>query len=181
EYSKGELAKLILLGIAGVGLIIVCVTLPGLGQVYELFKPKNTRDRKRLYRSTRQLEKQKLLRIYRKNGKDIVEVTRLGQRKILAYNLEDMKIKRPKKWDGWYRVIMFDIPEKKKIARREISSLLSNIGAYRIQKSTFVSPFECKKEIDFLGEYFDVRKNIVYMLSKNFDGEDAVKKHFKLS
>jgi len=135
-YTKGELAKMILLGVAATGLVFVCVALPGLAQVYNLFNPKNSRDRKRLYQSISQLKKQKFIKIYRKNGNDVIEITEKGKRKILEYKLEDMEIKRPKKWDGLYRIIMFDIPEKKGGVRREVSQLLKDIGTIRLQKST---------------------------------------------
>lgn len=180
KYSHGELAKMILLGLVGVGLVIVCVTLPGIGPVFELFKPKNTYERRKLRHSFKTLQKQNMVHVYNKNGKTVIKITEKGQKKVLKYNLENMEIRRPKKWDGKYRIIMFDVPETKKIARRELSSVLARIGAYRIQKSAFVSPFECRPEIDFVGGYYGVRTNIIYITAEDLDNADAIKKRFHL-
>ena len=37
-----------------------------------------------------------------------------GERRAQRYKLEKLKIERQKKWDGKWRVVMFDIPEEKR-------------------------------------------------------------------
>jgi len=180
KYNKGELAKDILVAIAVGGLVVSCVAMPGLAYIFALFKPKNSYEKNKVRQAIKKMQKQKLIRIYSKNGRDIIEITKNGQKKLLEYKIDEMKIKKPKKWDGLYRVVMFDIPEKKVAARREISFRLKEIGAIPIQKSTFVSPFECRNEIDFIGEYFGVRKNIIYLIAKEIDNEVKIKKFFNL-
>lgn len=50
------------------------------------------------------------------------------------------------KWDHFWRLIIFDIPEKKK-ARQKFRRLLKAIGCYQLQKSVYVYPHDCKNEI----------------------------------
>ena len=49
-------------------------------------------------RALEKMKKRKLVRIYDKDGLDVVEITESGKKKVLSYNLENIKkINRPKK------------------------------------------------------------------------------------
>lgn len=181
RYKHGELAKEILKGLAIGGFIVACFALPGLAQVAVLFKPQKPYDKHRVYQAVRGLQKGKLVHIYEKDGKEVVEITQAGKKKVLEYNLDDMKLKIPKKWDGWWRIVMFDIPQTKKRARDAISSKIKELGLYPIQKSVFVSPYPCKDEIDFVGEFFNARNHIIYIRAKEIEGAPKLKKHFNVS
>ena len=42
-----------------------------------------------------------------------------GEKKALKFKLDEMEIKKPAKWDGEWRIVIFDIPERfKKPERR---------------------------------------------------------------
>lgn len=181
NYDKGEIAKKILKGLALGGFIVMCFAMPNLAQVVDLFNPKGARDRYRVKNTIKRLQERKLINIYTKNGKEVVEITKAGKKKVLEYNLDDMKLKVPKKWDGWWRIVMFDIPESKKRARSAVSRIIKELGMYPIQKSVFVSPYVCKNEIDFVGEFFNVRDHIIYIKAKEIEGVREIKEYFSLS
>lgn len=181
DYKKGELAKEILVTIAGVALLAGFIAMPGLTKVIPLFRANNTNDRQRARQSMRRLEKKKLIRVYIKDNNEVVEITKAGKRKVLEYNLDDMKLRTPKRWDGWWRVVMFDIPQSKKRARDSVSRKIKELGMYPIQKSVFVSPYVCKNEIDFIGEFFNVREHIIYIKAKEIEGVRKLKEHFGVS
>ncbi|MCH7763134.1 MAG: hypothetical protein IIB95_05255, partial [Candidatus Marinimicrobia bacterium] len=63
-----------------------------------------------------------------------------------------------------WRIVIFDIPEKRKKARDAINLKLKELGFHPIQKSTFIFPYECRNEIDFVAEHFFVRKYINYIV-----------------
>ena len=180
-YEKGELAKEILKSIALVGFVVAMVAAPGLGRLAPLFLKYNAQSRRRFKQSLKGLEKKKLVRMYVKDGKEVIEITQAGKLKVLEYDLENMKLVIPKKWDGWWRIVMFDIPESKKRARDAVSRKIKELGMYPIQRSAFVSPYLCKNEIDFVGEFFGVRENIIYIKAKEIQGMSKLKKHFNLT
>ena len=180
QYKKGELVKIVLMTIAVVGMVLIVVALPGMGQVLTLFKPKNQNDRNKLRRVFKQLNKQKVINYYQKNGKDIIEITSKGEKKLVAYKFESLKLDTKKRWDGKWRVVMFDIPERQKQARNAIGRKLKEIGFIQLQKSVFIAPYECEAEIDFIGEYFSVRKYIKYMRVEHVEDEHKLKNHFAL-
>ena len=180
KYTKGEITKIILKSLVVGTLFLTVLALPGLAQVYTLFRPKNSRDRYQLNKSIHNLKKQKLIRVYKKDNNDVIEITEKGKKKVLAYNLDDMKIKKSNKWDEWWRIVIFDIPEQNRRARSAITFKLKEMGFYPLQKSTFISPYKCKNEIDFIGNYFNVRKYLIYIKAKEIETGKQLRKHFGL-
>ncbi|MFZ2832052.1 MAG: hypothetical protein WAZ40_02775 [Minisyncoccia bacterium] len=178
KYERGELAKEILKGLAMGGFIVVCLAMPNLVQVVDLFKPRNSRDRYRVKQAIRGLEKKNMVRIMNRNGHEVVEITKEGKKKVLDYDFDEIRLNARQKWDGKWRMVMFDIPETRKSARDTVSSKVKEIGMYPIQKSVFVFPHPCKDEIDFVGEMTGVRKNIIYIEATHIDGDEKAKKHF---
>lgn len=114
NHERGELAKDILKGLALGGFIIGCIAIPNLAQVTKLFNSRGWRDNHRVRQAVQRLQKKRLVRIINSDGNDIIEITELGKRKVLEYKLGTMELNRMKKWDGRWRIVMFDIPEQKK-------------------------------------------------------------------
>ena len=173
NYSRGEMAKKILRGLAIGGLIVASFALPNLPQVFSFLGIKNAKDRRRAKRVIQELKKQKLINLYEKGDYLVMEITERGEKRVLKYKIDEVKIMRPKKWDGYWRVIMFDIPESYKRARDALSSKLKEMELYPLQKSVFVCPFECRDEIDFIGEFFNVRKFVHYFTAREMDAKDG--------
>ena len=180
KYSKGQIAKNILKALLIGGVAVTVIALPGMAQVLRLFLPNDKKYKQRIKRSLNGLHKQKFVRIYKKNGKEIVEITENGKKELLSYQFDEMKIDKSKKWDGMWRVVIFDVPEKRKQSRDLLNFKLKEMGFYPIQKSTFILPYECKKEIEFIGEYLFLGEKIKYLLVKEISEEGILKKHFNL-
>lgn len=170
--QKYELTKEILRGLALGGLIVASFALPNLPQVFGLLGIKTAKERKRIKRAVESLKKQKLIDLYEKGDDMVMEITERGEKRVLKYKIDEVKIARPKKWDGYWRVVMFDIPENYKKARNALSGKLKEMELYRLQKSVFVCPFECKDEIDFISEFFNVEKFVHYFKTKEMDTKD---------
>lgn len=74
---------------------------------------------------------------------------------MLKYDFDIIALKA-KRRDGKWRLIVFDIPESKKVNRDAFRSKLLQLGCIRLQDSVFVSAFPCKDEIDFLCHYLEI-------------------------
>ena len=103
-----------------------------------------------------------------------------GKKRALSYNLAKMHIATPEKWDRYWRVVLFDIPEEKRAARDSFRTHLLNLGFFELQRSVLVHPFECRDEIDFLIELGDVRPHVRYMRAHHIDNEPHLKRFFRL-
>ncbi len=179
KYEKGEIIEIILSVLLVAGIIAVAVAAPNAVQLFKYFKPRNTSDRTKIKRSVLRLEKKGFIK--RKSAtEDSFVLTTEGEKKALRYKIDAMRIERQKNWDGRWRIVMFDVPEDKKQARRAVNLALKKLGCVQYQKSVFVTPFPCKEEIDFVGKCFGIRQYIRLILADSIEGENALKKSFNL-
>lgn len=134
-----------------------------------------------LRRSIRSLYESKLIE-EKENADGTVTITlsEAGKRRALTYDLDKMKIATPKNWDGKWRIVMFDIPEYFRPARDALRGHLQDLGFYEFQKSVFVYPYNCKDEIEYLIEFYDIRKFVRLIIAESLDNELHLKDHFKL-
>jgi DNA-binding transcriptional regulator PaaX len=138
-------------------------------------------DRRILKRAIKKLYESKLIKEKENpDGSVTLVLTDKGKQKALTYDLDKMEIKKPKQWDGKWRVVLFDIPEKIKKTREAIRIHFKNLGFYEFQKSVFVHPYDCKDEIDYLIEFYDIRKFVRFIIADSIDNELHLKKHFNL-
>ena len=138
-------------------------------------------NRRAMYAAIRRLYKAKLIGAKdNQDGSTTIILTQKGRIKALTYNLDEMKIPKMKKWDGNWRIVLFDIPEKYKKSRDALSRILKNMGFYKFQKSVFVHPFECGNEIDFIVEFFALRSYVRIIIAHEIDNTLHLKQYIKL-
>lgn len=127
------------------------------------------------------LKKRGLIEIKR-DGHDIhIALTAEGRRLAGKYQIDDLSIARPKKWDKKWRLIIFDIPSTANVIRDIFRGKLKEFGFYRLQKSTWIYPFECKEEIKLLREFLGVGKKEIQVLEvSNMEDDTYLRKVFEL-
>ncbi len=113
------------------------------------------------------------------DGTTSLILTERGHEKAFTYNIDSISIKPMKKWDEKWRMVVFDVPEKFKKARNSLSLTLKKMGLHRLQKSVFVHPFECKDEIDFVVEFWNVRSFVRYIITHSIDNDLHLRDVFK--
>jgi DNA-binding transcriptional regulator PaaX len=138
-------------------------------------------NKRTLHEAIKKLYQSKLID-YKENDDGTVDLVLNddGKKRALKYNLDTIKIKKSAKWDGLWRVIIFDIPECFKQGRDALAVKLKQMGFYPLQKSVFIYPYECKNEIDFIIEIFDLRQYVRIMLVKETDVDLDLKNKFKI-
>ena len=164
---RDNLTKDTLLKIAGFGfLTVAAITSPYFLHmiVRGYFKDKTGELAKKRARKLRELQKRKLLEFREMpNGSVKITLSHLGKNLVRQYKLEEMVIIKPKQWDKKWRVIIYDIPQKQREASNAFRKKISDLGLYQLQKSVWVSPYECLPEIEFLCAIFDIDiNNCVY-------------------
>jgi DNA-binding transcriptional regulator PaaX len=165
---------------AGV-LVSACLVMPGLPIVFKPFIWEGKGyERKRFSQVLKRLHKQKLVEVVEVDGAPVVRITQGGMIKALSFKLEKMEIKKPKRWDRKWRVVIFDIPEKKKFYRDIFRNHLKNLGFFRLQESVFVYPYPCFDEIEFLRQIYRVGFGVTYILAEKIEGEEKIKDFFNL-
>ncbi|MFH0912368.1 MAG: hypothetical protein V1807_01780 [Patescibacteria group bacterium] len=161
QRERLNLARDILLGIAGVGgILLVAAIAPGaIGLLAPLLKKKykkSTLKPNHLQKKFNELKKQGLIMIGEQNGQVKISLTKEGKKKVLAYQVDTMELKHPAKWDGKWRIVIFDIPEGLKNNRNTFREKLIDLGFEHIQDSVWISKYPCREEIDFLAHLFEI-------------------------
>jgi hypothetical protein len=175
EMKRKELSKEIIKGIALGGVVATIFVLPGIAIGYKWVDDLHKNHKRKLRDNLKRL----LDRGYiREDEVDKYVITPKGVLKLNEYKIEELTIEKPKKWDNIWRIITFDIPEEKRIARDALNRKLKELGFITFQKSVFVYPHPCKKEFDQIGEFFGVNDNIIFIEAMNISNEESLKKIF---
>ncbi len=84
-------------------------------------------------------------------------------------------------WDKKWRLILFDIPSNMEKQRQAFRRKLKYIGCYMIQKSVFVFPYPCEKEIGDWCQELDLIDHVDVLVTEHLGSKESeVKKHFEL-
>jgi DNA-binding transcriptional regulator PaaX len=138
-------------------------------------------EKRRLFRIVREFYNERIIDYKEdKNGNVKIILTKDGKQRALEYQIDKIELKKPKKWDGKWRMVIFDIPEKNKKAREALRRKLRELGFKELQKSIFVIPFECEDEIDFIVEVFQIRSCVRFVRVESFTNDEQFKLKFDL-
>lgn len=138
-------------------------------------------DQRSFNRSIRSLcEKKLIVETQNANGSISLKLTKEGKRyaRYADFYGNTIKIKRPKKWDKQWRIVIFDIPEKKRFFRDVLRSHLKTIGFRMLQQSVFVFPYPCEKELIQLAELYNATKYVRIATVTFLDNERELKDTF---
>jgi DNA-binding transcriptional regulator PaaX len=134
-----------------------------------------------LKRAIRSLYQSKLIgQKANKDGSVSIVLTKKGINKTVTFNLDNLQIKKMPAWDKKWRIILFDIPENEKMARDAFRTQLKNLGFFEFQKSVFVHCYNCEDEIDYLIEFYNIRKFVRFILADFIDTELQLRQYFGL-
>ena len=113
-----------------------------------------------------------------KNGK--AELTKKGE-KFSTLIVEGKAIQeKQRRWDGKWRMLIFDIPERKRSVRDHIRSTLITLGFYRLQNSVWVYPYDCEDFITVLKVNLHIGKDVLYIIADKIEYDIPLRKYFKL-
>lgn len=177
-------AKFILGFLIAGPVLVAGAALPGLLSEFNRFEKRKKYSKKQLQNAYRNLHYRKLIEIIQEGDEKFkVQLTNKGQKRVKEFSFEFLEIKKPNKWDGKWRILMFDIPSKPKIynqARNALRAKIKDLGFYQMQKSVWVYPYECEDEILFIAELFQIQKYIEIITAEKLLHEEKIKRAFGL-
>ncbi|MEK7142982.1 MAG: hypothetical protein AAB785_02100 [Patescibacteria group bacterium] len=111
------------------------------------------------------------------------EIENHGERSLKLTSkgrLRLIKKKLLKKWDGQWRIIAFDIPEKRRKTRDLFRFKLDDLGCRPIQKSVWITPQDISGELEELIILLNLRCCVDYFVSQALTNEEKYLKMFKI-
>lgn len=126
----------------------------------------------RLRQVIKRLETQRVIEV----AEGEVKITEKGKKQVLKFQLEDMEL--TKKTDGKWRLVLYDISDFKKNQREIFRTMLKKLKFLRIQKSVYLTPFACEREIEYLRQMFNIGKEVVVLKVIGIEHESEYRKYF---
>lgn len=179
--KKGELKSAILQVVAVAGLISLAVAMPNAPKVIprsllkKIFgRTKNTRNV-----TIARLVKDGLLSRETARGVRVLRLTPKGAAHLASERTRHV-LEQPKRWDGKWRVVIFDIKEPHRSIRDGLRYELASIGFQKLQNSVWVYPHPCEEFIALLKADLRVGKDILYLIAEEVENDRHLREHFNL-
>lgn len=154
-----------------------------LGKIIKAVVKARKISRKKIRRAISDLEKRDLIKIEKRDDETLVYLEEKGEIKVAKYSLKllfDFKRKR-QKWDGSWFLVFFDVPEAQRTKRDYLREFLKELGFYQYQKSVYLFPYKCEKEVNFIKEIVEAGKYMKYAIAQRIEDEKKAKRFFNLT
>lgn len=113
-----------------------------------------------------------------KRGASIM-LTERGRRYLEKVRIKEKRGKK-QKWDGKWRVLIFDVWEKRRGKRDMLRREIKEFGFVQLQQSVWIYPFPCGDFIELLKADLRFGKNIRYLIVEQLDSDAKLRKRFGL-
>ncbi|MBM3260812.1 hypothetical protein FJY93_00140 [Candidatus Kaiserbacteria bacterium] len=180
---RGALEKVLLGTLVTGGLLTVAMAAP---KVLSLVKNEHldmilpSDPRQRLHETASRLKRKGLVEFRYENGRKRMCITDKGKDFLEAELSRIKSIVKPKRWDRRWRIVIFDIPEKRKAQRDHIRYLVRHLGFLRLQHSVWVYPYDCEEVIALLKSNLCIGTNLLYLIADAVEYDRPLRKHFGL-
>ena len=184
KIRKTKIQKIILSSLYTAGILSMAVLAPNAVSLLNKFDKRKTRKQDPKYvinNAIRHLRDKGLVSWEENEHGVFLRLTKEGESAIDILERKEFKITRPKKWDGRWRVIVFDISERKKAIREKFRNTLVQIGFFKLQNSVWVYPYDCEGLITLVKADFKIGKEILYLIVDYMENDKRVKNYFGLN
>ena len=138
------------------------------------FKKFRVNERNNFHERIKYLKRAGFVETFVENKEKFIEITPKGLVRVADYSIDAMEIVRPDIWDGKWRIVIFDIPERHKAGRDILRGTLVRLGFEKVQESVYAYPFECTDEIAKIAGAISENGNVLIMISEIIQGEDEL-------
>lgn len=107
-------------------------------------------------------------------------LTKKGEERAAALQMLDLTQKPLLRWDRKWRIVIFDIWERRHVVRNRLRELLKRNGFVKIQNSVWAYPYDCEELFAFLRTYLSLGRGMLYIVADEIEGDSQLRKHFKL-
>lgn len=168
------------------GILATALVAPSAVRLFDYLNPisrTNTiRFNQRVTQALLRLERRGLIEVRGEGRKREVHLTPRGERVVDRLYAGAYAIPLPARWDGKWRLVMFDVPEKRKKVRDTLRMLLRTAGFIHFQDSAWIQPYPCDELVTLLRSHLGSGKGEIRYLTASFIDESdyAFRKHFGL-
>ena len=182
--SRFELGFDILKLIAAGTIVLASLATPNLAQVLPVlnFDPNDRRRRpyhpSDISRAVKILKKGSFIHRVRTRNGYAIHLTERGEAALARFEIGNLKLKNPEKWDGKWRLIIFDIREWHKHVRNRVRELLVQNNFLWLQDSVWIYPFPCEEFAELIKTGYGVRHELLYLVVSSMAYDERLRNHF---
>lgn len=177
-----NIQQVLLATVALTGVVLVATIAPNAPAILaKLSSVKRAQLRYRYRTALGRLAAQGYIAFEKQNGKQYARITEEGS-KVLAFEQEKAKLSniKKKRWNRRWRVVIFDVPEKRRQTRDRLRDVMKEVGFVRLQDSVWVFPYDCEDFITLLKAELKIGVAILYMVVEQIENDKYLCEHFGL-
>lgn len=183
RLRRNTIENIILSGVSLTGVIAVAMAAPNalkLLKHVDLDWAAKRDPRRRITEATSRLKQKGYIVWEERKGKRYMRLTDKGRIYVQRYTSGAREIPKPRRWDGRWRIVIFDIPEHKKGMRDRVRRMVVDLGFFQLQKSVWVHPYECEELITLLKADLRIGKDLIYIIADAIEYDKPLRQHFGL-
>ncbi|MDO8624117.1 MAG: CRISPR-associated endonuclease Cas2 [bacterium] len=177
----GTFQKSMLAAVAIGGIVLVAATAPNAIQLLRYFPgyKKGARFNYQAKSALGRLATKGLIVFVEERGKRYARITEKGTR-MLQMEIQRGGTTKKRRWDRRWRVVIFDIPERRKSVRSRLRRFMDEYGFVRLQDSVWVYPYDCEDLIALAKTEFRLGADVLYMVVERLERDKHLREHFSL-
>ena len=180
RVRKENIRHAILSTIATAGVLMVALAAPNVLKLLKYGSGTHSQYTSRIRRSLENLAARGFVVFVGSGNKAQAELTAKGELLLIKLSSGSARLKKPQKWDNRWRVVIFDIPERRKLTRDNLRLMLSSLGFLKLQSSVWVYPYECEDLLNLIKTDSRLRGEVVYMVVEEIENDHIWRKKFGL-
>lgn len=181
ERRLGVLQQAMLAAVVLGGVVLVAATIPNAAQLLKFF-PGFKKGAKFNYKTKSvlgRLADKGYVEFIEENGKRRARITEKGEQ-MLQFETEKVAMAKKRRWDRRWRIVIFDIPERRKNVRTNIRRFMQEYGFVRLQDSVWIYPHDCEDLIALAKANFRIGADMLYMIVERLENDKHLREHFAL-
>lgn len=181
ERQWGAFQRAMLTAVAVGGIVVIAATIPNVVQLLKYFPgyKKGARFNYRTKTVLGRLVEKGCIAFVEKGGKRYARITEKGER-MLQLETEKTAMAKRRKWDRRWRVVIFDIPERRRSTRVRIRRFMEEYGFVRLQDSVWIYPYDCEDLIALAKANLRIGADVLYMIVERLEHDKHLREHFAL-
>lgn len=165
------------------GVVAIAATSPYLvSNALRVFAKRKKYNKRSVQNVFYRLRKEGSIRIDRQGRQIYISLTETGKRRAGRFQVDSLRIKKPKRWDKKWRIVIFDVADAQRVKREALRGFLKRLGFYKLQESVWIFPYDCADEVGLLRDFFGfTQEELRFMIAENIGEDEEIKRQFHLT
>lgn len=137
----------------------------------DAIKTENPEKNYALTRSIKNLVESGCIEIHNSDNQKYLKITKKGQGKLNCIKLEGEEALVSNSWDGFWRIIILDLPENRKSEREALRYLLKKANFICIKNTVWISPYPYEYLFSNIKKDFSLGNELMIIVTNKIDEE----------